>query len=188
MRPSRTGCWEIRCTYFNSRTSCEVRLAAERIDAIIAFQLTHLLRGATFTDADMTDASENFNSRTSCEVRPMATLPLHLYRVISTHAPLARCDGEDLAGRRSGINFNSRTSCEVRRRCVDGYGDGIKFQLTHLLRGATAVPFRAFGDPDFNSRTSCEVRHHGGKPLAVWRNFNSRTSCEVRQKGPDRRI
>ena len=35
-------------------------------------------------------------------------------------------------------NFNSRTSCEVRREGNFGNFDTLPFQLTHLLRGATA--------------------------------------------------
>ena len=83
--------------------------------------------------------------------------------------------------------------------------DAIKFQSTHLLRGAT-VSRRNFGwvNPYFNPRTSCEVRPYPDAtsdgsilisihaPLArcdCWPdpssqtpcNFNPRTSCEVRR-------
>ena len=34
----------------------------------------------------------NFNSRTSCEVRPKRLRGQIVPRLISTHAPLARCD------------------------------------------------------------------------------------------------
>ena len=79
--------------------------------------------------------------------------------MISTHAPLARCDGNAGAGQSAA-----------------------EFQLTHLLRGATGlvrdVDYKIY---NFNSRTSCEVRP--GRPSEDLRdnaNFNSRTSCEVR--------
>ena len=56
----------------------------------------------------------HFNSRTSCEVRHRA------------------------GGICTGINyFNSRTSCEVRPRPRYGNLRWCRFQLTHLLRGAT---------------------------------------------------
>ena len=55
--------------YFNSRTSCEVRLDAVSTSAVVsAFQLTHLLRGATQSPFHPA-LDSNFNSRTSCEVR-----------------------------------------------------------------------------------------------------------------------
>ena len=56
---------------FNSRTSCEVRrYAAEGRGAKAVFQLTHLLRGATFSTVCNAGHDGHFNSRTSCEVRP----------------------------------------------------------------------------------------------------------------------
>ena len=59
---------------FNSRTSCEVRLAWKRYrQGKAEFQLTHLLRGATV-------ATQNAIAMTA----------------ISTHAPLARCDDQIL--------------------------------------------------------------------------------------------
>ena len=102
---------------FNSRTSCEVRRCSGR----------RFRAGRPY-----------FNSRTSCEVRPVHLVQRPgLLVVISTHAPLARCDV---------VSFSSSTLY-------------CKFQLTHLLRGAT-VTFAAMCYPpkNFNSRTSCEVR------------------------------
>ena len=78
------------------------------------FQLTHLLRGATLADA------------VAEEVDP-----------ISTHAPLARCDRRERRGKPDHPNFNSRTSCEVRQIQSERVENSSKFQLTHLLRGAT---------------------------------------------------
>ena len=143
------------------------------------FQLTHLLRGATF-----------------------CRLP-QIWRCISTHAPLARCDLSVCSMHLTLLYFNSRTSCEVRpccsagfrlprhfnsrtscevRQCVtlshaaispfqlthllrgatrssSAFVLAFKFQLTHLLRGATWAEFvREDGENNFNSRTSCEVR------------------------------
>ena len=124
---------------FNSRTSCEVRRTnlPTRTNAI-RFQLTHLLRGATGSgnaEIHVGDISthaplarcdlpvrirypvipSHFNSRTSCEVR---------------HA--AHSDALQM------LDFNSRTSCEVRHVGRRWNNDEREFQLTHLLRGATA--------------------------------------------------
>ena len=123
---------------FNSRTSCEVRRTgrpddAGRLDisthAPLArcdprpresrswkpFQLTHLLRGATRALSRPCVSSTYFNSRTSCEVRLDHEYGI-LNLAISTHAPLARCDTDG-------------------RLFTGAHG---KFQLTHLLRGATS--------------------------------------------------
>ena len=83
----------------------------------LAFQLTHLLRGAT------TGWDEGIR------------------RIdISTHAPLARCDVSPVLPFRPCLrHFNSRTSCEVRPRRRSRGTSRKSFQLTHLLRGATAV-------------------------------------------------
>ena len=122
---------------FNSRTSCEVRRGFNFYSiAVNVFQLTHLLRGATraiwifgrirriSTHAPLARCDQtyinpclisgNFNSRTSCEVRLAYPFP--------TYTP---------------TYFNSRTSCEVRQRKYIALSTPFKFQLTHLLRGAT---------------------------------------------------
>ena len=144
---------------FNSRTSCEVRLAWKRYrQGKAEFQLTHLLRGATV-------ATQNAIAMTA----------------ISTHAPLARCDTGWGAHQAEGIHFNSRTSCEVRRPNTLTTIRRRRFQLTHLLRGATTNYF------DYDQ--AAEISTHA--PLARCdddgqqrpgnlHHFNSRTSCEVR--------
>ena len=78
-------------TSFNSRTSCEVRLRVMRSSHILMFQLTHLLRGATRPRISVSRA-HSFNSRTSCEVRQSYSRTLFPPFLVSTHAPLARCD------------------------------------------------------------------------------------------------
>ena len=55
---------------------------------------------------------------------------------ISTHAPLARCDGRGFGITLEILNFNSRTSCEVRHTATETVTEAVHF----------------------NSRTSCEVR------------------------------
>ena len=122
------------------------------------FQLTHLLRGATYAGYGFAILLKDFNSRTSCEVRPFA---------VDLFVP--------------GSNFNSRTSCEVRpKHCCDPTRH-TRFQLTHLLRGATSLTLQL----------GITVRISTHAPLArcdvmatvargVHCDFNSRTSCEVR--------
>ena len=240
----------VQDSHFNSRTSCEVRHG--RLALVhhgLVFQLTHLLRGATCCADSHAWPCRYFNSRTSCEVRRFrrihwgmwltfqlthllrgATLTFvpnhewhqfqltHLLRGatptagsmtipwwISTHAPLARCDAFTPIRSPKTAYFNSRTSCEVRRHpgphqpalcdfnsrtsCEVRHGQfrggthARKFQLTHLLRGATRIPggstilFTAFqlthllrGATGPSGRSPAQTRH-----------FNSRTSCEVRR-------
>ena len=101
----------------------------------------------------------DFNSRTSCEVRQW-----------EPHFP------------RQPAHFNSRTSCEVRQPPKNVCFCCSKFQLTHLLRGATKS--------SLSLKYSSKISTHA--PLARcdkalkfgnigFHNFNSRTSCEVRQ-------
>ena len=127
----------------------------------------------------------NFNSRTSCEVRHVRTGFLVSQNRISTHAPLARCDPR------------GNSVCE----------HGQKFQLTHLLRGATTEISAPILDNSISTHAPlarCDVSTQSDRtrrtisthaPLARCdrsacipplpsSNFNSRTSCEVR---PDRR-
>ena len=124
-----------------------------------AFQLTHLLRGAT---------------------QPI--LPGAEANKISTHAPLARCD-VSTAGRESPIPyFNSRTSCEVRPESdSEPSCTGIS---THAP--LARCDFLYFSAPvtrtHFNSRTSCEVRPYRFYRRKLRFHFNSRTSCEVRRR------
>ena len=148
---------------FNSRTSCEVRRTLAIMSGIAdRFQLTHLLRGATLPADQRPAGPADFNSRTSCEVR-LSRKALLDCMPISTHAPLARCDAAFAA-------------CHAAI---------LRFQLTHLLRGATSPS--AFYHPtaiNFNSRTSCEVRQSRPDAVPAPTHFNSRTSCEVRPAHP----
>ena len=128
------------------------------LDGYAKFQLTHLLRGATSGPNDYEQEYNNFNSRTSCEVR-LCLAANFMRRVISTHAPLARCD----------IGFSNVPSPRLQFQLTHllrgatflmHYAQRLEgFQLTHLLRGATAsVVLHLLAQYDFNSRTSCEVR------------------------------
>ncbi len=63
--------------------------------------------------------------------------PLYKSILISTHAPLARCDKTVPQLRLFLSDFYSRTSCEVRQICANKPKKYKGFLLTHLLRGAT---------------------------------------------------
>ena len=79
------------------------------------FLLTHPLRGATFDDAENVNKYLDFYSRTPCEVRLAIVLQCHTMMLISTHAPLARCDpGTGIMALGVFLDFYSRTPCEVR--------------------------------------------------------------------------
>ena len=124
-------------TDFYSRTSCEVQLIEPYlILSCILFLLTHLLRGATAVRFSMmysllfllTHLLRGATAKTSCKIFSV---------VISTHAPLARCNTKWFAVFVVICNFYSRTSCEVQR----------VWALYYLIWY------------DFYSRTSCEVQH-----------------------------
>ena len=146
----------------------------------IAFQSTHLLRGATKAH-DPKIEIYYFNPRTSCEVRLSA----------------------GMTGT-SAADFNPRTSCEVRPLFNSGLENANLFQSTHLLRGATVtvyvfgtfaaisihaplarcdITFQPFGPASIISihapLARCDIES-SGKCGYNCRNFNPRTSCEVR--------
>ena len=128
-----------RCSGFNSRTSCEVRLPGRhRPRPPIQFQFTHLLRGATSLGRAPGQYPQSFNSRTSCEVRLGNDGKRIIFKYVSIHAPLARCDTGLLPFVSNFTSFNSRTSCEVRPMVQYQKFIEFLFQFTHLLRGATS--------------------------------------------------
>ena len=179
------------------------------------FQLTHLLRGATSPRRRRMRRGSNFNSRTSCEVRPgraavRKLVQLHFnsrtscevrrlakgltqnqlaisthaplarcdgrthlrvrYLEISTHAPLARCDDEGRAELSADRHFNSRTSCEVRRDALL-YGDWASFISTHApLARCDNIRPREVGDKEISTHAPlarCDHRQmvHPEKPV-----------------------
>ena len=124
---------------FNSRTSCEVRLAWKRYrQGKAEFQLTHLLRGATVAtqNAIAMTAISTHAPLARCDPSPFRRAPAP---AISTHAPLARCDGSASTrlriARRFQLTHLLRGATRRRRRATTS----AIFQLTHLLRGATAI-------------------------------------------------
>ena len=121
---------------FNPRTSCEVRRTnCKPATRDLSFQSTHLMRGATVG---------------LCRGLKM--------KLISIHAPHARCDMHHPFLYLAVWHFNPRTSCEVRQ------------QPQLLLRPLI----------NFNPRTSCEVRRYYCLRFQQSLYFNPRTSCEVR--------
>ena len=143
------------------------------------FQLTHLLRGATAAVVSSALASiiSTHAPLARCDLNPLFLPP---FLCISTHAPLARCDVATGVVRTGREYFNSRTSCEVRRW-------GLSQQQQQLI--STHAPL-ARCDPS-RRPTNAERQISTHAPLArcdfaeaafVRRlaDFNSRTSCEVR--------
>ena len=126
-------------TYFNPRTSCEVRryknLLIEEIDL---FQSTHLVWGATpKLHKNIKQLVISIHApRVRCDSEPMdyrvlCYISIHAPRVrcdilliqksrcnivISIHAPRVRCDNIFSSFHKALIYFNPRTSCEVRPR------------------------------------------------------------------------
>ena len=118
--------------YFNSRTSCEVRrcplccclvciristhaplarcdISPQRFQGRAEFQLTHLLRGATvFDDNGRLDTAFQLTHLLRGATWNPTTLISRSW--ISTHAPLARCDGYQAEHWTDVFHFNSRTS------------------------------------------------------------------------------
>ena len=181
---------------------CNV-IPLEKYTKFTKFLLTHLLRGATKNKPLTYTTTVDFYSRTSCEVQQANGYYALFIPIISTHAPLARCNDITnqfdkfpklfllthlLRGATSltieqvtkFLNFYSRTSCEVQRKETMTREQELLFLLTHLLRGATKFYKRHY--------LECYISTH--VPLARCnlcdliciqrkQNFYSRTSCEV---------
>ena len=147
-------------SYFNPRTSCEVRqnIRIARFLFLI-FQSTHLVWGATSAAKQMREIAD-----------------------ISIHAPRVRCDADWFDFYFHPIHFNPRTSCEVRHSISSSLYAYAIFQSTHLVWGATkdVMGFSASLSISIHApRVRCDYfflqffkRHD---------NFNPRTSCEVRR-------
>ena len=120
------------------------------------FQLTHLLRGATFCHLPR-EFLPDFNSRTSCEVR-LGTWNGTPFRQTFQLTHLLRgatcAGGASILAMQFQLTHLLRGATPTTPASLSGTG----FQLTHLLRGATAGPGCACRWGYFNSRTSCEVR------------------------------
>ena len=124
---------------FYSRTSCEVQQFIFRLLSVLSeFLLTHLLRGATVMTVSICYLVKLISTHA-----PLARCNGILFiflpnSCISTHAPLARCNFLFRFGKGGLNHFYSRTSCEVQHPNAGDIMDAIQFLLTRLLRGATA--------------------------------------------------
>ncbi len=105
-----------RNSYFNPRTSYEVRQEVRRLSPIvIEFQSTHLLRGATPAALVGSSFVTYFNPRTSYEVRrEVFTVTAEDFQFQSTHL-LRGATRPRLRDDAACSYFNPRTSYEVRR-------------------------------------------------------------------------
>ena len=145
------------------------------------FQFTHPVRGATCLNSRLTLISQCFNSRTPCGVRQgtylitttskqfQFTHPVRgatnlylvntLHLLVSIHAPRAGCDRTsslDISGVSVSIHA-PRAGCDTKTSTYNS--NGLLFQFTHPVRGATPHPTALLIQPKgFNSRTPCGVR------------------------------
>ena len=111
------------------------------------FQLTHLLRGATTDNVGLADAVTDFNSRTSCEVRRwLRSWGTGFFRFQLTHLLRGATDAPETAGRQQLISTHAPLArCDIR---ADMYAPGTKSISTHapLARCDTILgcrtPFR----------------------------------------------
>ena len=100
---------------------------------------------------------------------------------ISTHAPLARCDGFTAASQQPDFISTHAPLARCDVHLVQRPGLLVVIS-THapLARCDKCGMWMQFIPADFNSRTSCEVRRIQVHNTWGQINFNSRTSCEVR--------
>ena len=121
------------------------------------FQLTHLLRGAT-QHAPMANGTLLISTHAPLARCDMLCRRQNLEHCISTHAPLARCDECKTS---TSLPVSISTHAPLARCDAAASGNFFpppRFQLTHLLRGATEMKNVVLEIQNFNSRTSCEVR------------------------------
>ena len=94
------------------------------------------MRGATDGDGDIITLHGDFNSHTPCGVR-RGTVAIFPHNI---------------------TDFNSHTPCGVRQFFEFLLQAKQLFQLTHPMRGATAMFSEDCSDVHFNSHTPCGVR------------------------------
>ena len=112
----------LRFVNFNPRTPCEVRRHVISLSARPkSFQSTHPMRGAT-----------------------QLNMCYNIEKMISIHAPHARCDKTREKEKTRTSNFNPRTPCEVRPPQTIDLITLTPFQSTHPMRGATVFAIFIF--------------------------------------------
>ncbi len=78
---------------FYSRTSCEVQQFIFRLLSVLSeFLLTHLLRGATCSKSHFCNFSKFLLTHLLRGATGKDIIPYGMWKIISTHAPLARCN------------------------------------------------------------------------------------------------
>ena len=87
----------------------------DTMQAIMLFQSTRPLRGATELDDNSHNTPEHFNPRAPCGARPAVLMGVVMCGVISIHAPLAGRDSPTLKCPLYQTNFNPRAPCGARR-------------------------------------------------------------------------
>ena len=160
------------------------------------FQSTHPLRGATLTVNSSLERRQNFNPRTPCGVRRLRPAALSARRYfnprtpcgvrhftirnlsqtedISIHAPLAGCDVAGSSVMADGVAFQSTHPLRGATKDLGFVGRVGEFQSTHPLRGATTSTRRSLMHSlDFNPRTPCGVRLRAVPRAAVIGAFQS---------------
>ena len=170
------------------------------------FQSTLLMRGATRCYYPSCHHSNKFQSTllmrgaTKRHPKPGKTLCISIHAPharsdihypwpdrrtmrISIHAPHARSDGSYLE---FGVNEQGISIHAPHARSdalhEDEALEGLLFQSTLLMRGATRVPLRLrFTQTNFNPRSSCEERLPVLSFNSHCTNFNPRSSCEERR-------
>ena len=126
---------------FNSRTPCGVRLDdLGREPTEVLFQFTHPVWGATNTLTKYPIQLRRFNSRTPCGVRRLVVLLLYSHFGFNSRTPCGvrlptSCHSSTVL-----YCFNSRTPCGVRLPPSGGGLLSSRFQFTHPVWGATAMP------------------------------------------------
>ena len=109
----------------------------DTMQAIMLFQSTRPLRGATELDDNSHNTPEHFNPRAPCGARPAVLMGVVMCGVISIHAPLAGRDSPTLKCPLYQTNFNPRAPCGARRWRSVSSSPQLIFQSTRPLRGAT---------------------------------------------------
>ena len=180
--------------------------------AVLLFQSTHPVRGATSSVNSHFFYIIYFNPRTPCGVRPFHRATANHLLYISIHAPRAGCDSRIHKSNFRQLLFQSTHPVRGATEDSDEKRRSYRFQSTHPVRGATVVSASADDtDVHFNPRTPCGVRRtaqakaildfafqsthpvRGATCRASGQcdtaaNFNPRTPCGVRlhKRGADR--
>ena len=124
----------------------------------------------------------DFNPRTPCGVRQRSHGTAVWCPDFNPRTPCGVRRGKRWSGH-IFYDFNPRTPCGVRRVIQKAIEDGIEFQSTHPVRGATGAALLAQAEAAISihaPRAGCDISLPSGS--APPSNFNPRTPCGVRQR------